>query len=155
MRNLIRALPEREGLTILISSHILAEVEQVATHLAFMHAGRLLLQSPVAELMAQQSSIVRFRIDSPNAMMALLKGRGLAGHSDDLGRVGVDLRTAKLGPRYIADINVELVRRGVAVTEIHTVERSLEQIFVQASRAPRPPEPQLGCSGVSMCLVLS
>jgi ABC-2 type transport system ATP-binding protein len=132
MRDLIRALPEREGVTILVSSHILAEVEQVATHVALMHAGRLLLQAPVAELMGAQSSTVRFRVDQADALKTLLTQRGIASHLDELGRVCADQRSAKIDARDLASINAELVQRGVAVSEIHTLEPNLEQIFVQA-----------------------
>ena len=57
LRELIRALPGRMNATVLVSSHILAEVEQIADHVGILHEGRLLLQGPLAPLRAGGRSL--------------------------------------------------------------------------------------------------
>ena len=51
MRALLRRLPEVDGATLIVSSHQLAELEQVATHVGLIHRGRLLLEQPIAALL--------------------------------------------------------------------------------------------------------
>ena len=50
MRALVSALPRRFGTTVFLSSHLLHEVERVATHVGVLHRGRLLFQGPTSEL---------------------------------------------------------------------------------------------------------
>ncbi len=76
MRKLIGSLPEREGVTMFVSSHILAEVEQTATHVGLMHQGRLLIQSSVVALRAGQTKTVRLKVDRPPETIALLRTMG-------------------------------------------------------------------------------
>src|SRR5262245_53764669 len=54
MRDLIRRLPEEFGATVFLSSHLLSEVEQLATHIGIIHEGSLLFQGTLAELQAQR-----------------------------------------------------------------------------------------------------
>ncbi|HEV2124147.1 MAG TPA: ABC transporter ATP-binding protein, partial [Chloroflexota bacterium] len=63
MRRLIASFPEREGVTVFLSSHVLAEVEQCATHVGIMHEGRLLLQSPMRTLKTSQPGSIRVQTD--------------------------------------------------------------------------------------------
>ena len=66
VRSLIRELAH-DGTTVLISSHLLAEIEQVATHVGIMSTGRLLAQGPLADVLAGTSTQVR--VLTPNRTM--------------------------------------------------------------------------------------
>jgi ABC-2 type transport system ATP-binding protein len=105
MRKLIGSLPEREGITMFVSSHILAEVEQTATHLGLMHEGRLLLQSPVAELRARQTKIVRLKVDRPADTIALLRTMGMEATRQEQDRVLVEPASSEAAARELATIN--------------------------------------------------
>jgi ABC-2 type transport system ATP-binding protein len=132
MRALIRALPEAEGVTLFVSSHILAEVEQSATHVGMMHEGRLLLQSPVAELKARRSKRVVLTVDRPAAVIELLAAIGLQARAEGRNRVRIGDGSAETAAREIATINFLLVEKGVRVSGIQVCEPSLEDIFHDA-----------------------
>ena len=136
MRQLIGELPEREGVTLLVSSHVLAEVEQVATHLGLMHEGKLLIQAAVAELKASQARTVRFRVDRPATLVSLLASLGIASEAEGPASVRVAPASADAAARDVARINAMMVERGLAVSGIHVAEPSLEDIFVAATGAP-------------------
>jgi ABC-2 type transport system ATP-binding protein len=138
MRRLIGSLPEREGVTLLVSSHVLAEIEQVATHLGLMHQGRLLVQAPVAELKARQTRTVRFRVDKPGMLVALLATMGIEAAIEAAGQVRVADACSEVAARDVATINFMMVERGIAVSGIEVAEASLEDIFMRTVSAPAP-----------------
>jgi ABC-2 type transport system ATP-binding protein len=57
LRQLIRELPGRTDATVLVSSHILSEIEQIANHVGILHEGRLVLQGPLAPMRAGGRSL--------------------------------------------------------------------------------------------------
>src|SRR6266481_8642643 len=71
VRGLIRRLRDELRLTIMLSSHLLHEVEQICNRVAFIDEGRLLYQGPVEDLMAQDSW-TRLRVDRITAAYELL-----------------------------------------------------------------------------------
>ncbi|MFC9354598.1 ABC transporter ATP-binding protein [Arthrobacter sp. NPDC057013] len=84
VRNLVRSLAA-DGATVFVSSHLLAEVEQICTHAAIMSAGRLVAQGPLAEL--RQAGTAQLRLVTPDAGTAsgVLARFGLSpvvGHPD-------------------------------------------------------------------------
>ena len=123
VRDLLIDLNEA-GTTVFLSSHLLAEVEQLCTHVGIFDRGRLVLASDLATL---REPTGRVAIDSPDAdrVAALLDGR-------------VETRQ---GARLVvchddaAALNAELVREGVRVTEIGPHRRSLEQIVLEVTGA--------------------
>ena len=56
MRDLIRRLPDEFGVTVFLSSHLLGEVEQIATHIGIIHEGHLLFQGLLSELQSKQQT---------------------------------------------------------------------------------------------------
>ena len=96
VRSLVRSLAA-DGATVFVSSHLLAEVEQICTHAAVMSAGRLVAQGPLAEL--RQAGGTRIRLLTPDAGTAcevLLRlgmtpgtGNGRAG-SGEAGSPGIE-----------------------------------------------------------------
>ena len=73
MRDLLRRLPEVDGATLIVSSHQLAEIEQVATHVGLLHRGRLLLEQPIAALLGGEQRLEVGTADL--AASALILGR--------------------------------------------------------------------------------
>jgi ABC-type multidrug transport system ATPase subunit len=135
MRALIGSLPESEGVTILVSSHVLAEVEQTATHIGLMHAGRLLVQAPAEALKAGRAKRVAFRVDRPLVLVELLADMGIQAVVGADGRVAAAGANADRAARDVARINARMVERGLAVSGIEVAEPSLEEIFMTAIAA--------------------
>lgn len=124
VRALVRELAS-EGITVVLSTHLLSEVEQVCSHVGVMSQGRLLVSGTLAELSAGSRPRVKVEASDPHAAAVVLDGARLTGVELLEGRVHADL-----GDRRPEDICAELVRAGVGVRGF-TIERpSLEDVFV-------------------------
>ena len=73
MRDLLRRLPKVDDATLIVSSHQLAELEKVATHVGLLHRGRLLLERPIADLLGGENRLEVGTADP--AASALILGR--------------------------------------------------------------------------------
>lgn len=122
VRALIRQIAA-DGTTVFVSSHLLAEVEQVCTHVGVMRAGSLVYQGPLAQLRGQAGLLVR--TPKPELAAAVLSELGLAGV-----RQAGDEVTAELGAMLPEVICERLVLAGVPVAGLETPRRSLEDEFV-------------------------
>ena len=140
MRGFLRALPERTGATVLLSSHLLGEIEQTATHVGILHEGRLTLEGELARLKADLAPEIRVETNDPRraALLATARGFRVAETSDALIAVltpGDDPRTAT------AALNKALIEADIAVFAIGVQARTLEGIYRTAA-APIAPQPQ-------------
>jgi len=132
IRDLIRALPAEAGVTVFLSSHLLAEVEQVATHLGIVQSGRLLFQGTPAELKAGRSGAVALGVDRPAEVADLLVRSGYALSADGDGRL---LVTAS-GREDAARLNRLVVEAGFSVHSLACEGVSLESMFLALTQAP-------------------
>jgi ABC-2 type transport system ATP-binding protein len=126
VRHLIRDLAS-DGTTVLVSSHLLTEVQQVATHVGIMSAGRLLRQGPLAEVLADGDAVVRVTTPDLDAAADALAALGLASVRTAVDRSCVE---ARLGDVPTEDVAAGLHTAGVRLRGL-TVERpDLEALFV-------------------------
>jgi ABC-2 type transport system ATP-binding protein len=124
VRALIREIAS-DGITVLVSSHLLAEVEQICTHVGVMRAGRLVFQGPLEELRNRGAARVLVRTSAPAEAAEILTKLGLAGV-----RAGAGEASAQLGDDKPERICRELVLAGVPVAGLDTPRPSLEELFV-------------------------
>ncbi len=135
VRSLVRSLAA-DGATVFVSSHLLAEVEQICTHAAIMSAGRLVAQGPLAEL--RKAGETRIRLLTPDAGTAseVLLRLGMSPERSPEARTpepdGDVLTAAAAASRLAApeDIVAELVAAGVRVRGFSVERESLEERFV-------------------------
>ncbi|GAA3339302.1 ABC transporter ATP-binding protein [Amorphoplanes nipponensis] len=111
-----------EGTTVLLSSHLLTEIEAFCDRVGVMDGGRLVLQDDLATLRAPTGRVVLRTPDADRAL-ALLDGRVE-------GRDGDRLTVRHRAPD---DLNAELVTAGVRVRELAAERRSLEQVVLDAT----------------------
>jgi ABC-2 type transport system ATP-binding protein len=125
VRSLIRQIAA-DGSTVFVSSHLLAEVEQICTHLGVMRHGKLVFQGPLAQL--HGSGPVRLLVRTPQPALAVkvLTELGMTSVTDS----GNDV-TAELGTMLPEDVCERLVLAGVPVAGLETPRRSLEDEFVE------------------------
>src|SRR5579872_1301810 len=76
VRTLVRELPKRRGMTVFLSSHLLAEVEQVATHFAIISQGQLKFEGTPEELRLRSQEKIVVEVDQPERAHALLTSIG-------------------------------------------------------------------------------
>jgi ABC-type multidrug transport system ATPase subunit len=126
VRHLVRELAS-DGTTVLVSSHLLAEIEQVATHVGIMSAGVLLRQGTLAEVLSEGTEIVRITTPDTDVVTAALRSLGLADiRVDDLH----EQVTARLGDTAVEDVVRGVVRADARVRGFVTSRPDLEDLFV-------------------------
>ncbi|MGI5349493.1 ATP-binding cassette domain-containing protein [Streptomyces sp. CA-250714] len=124
IRSLVRELAG-DGSTVFLSSHLLDEIEQVCTHTAVMHRGRLVTQGTVAEMSAGARGRLAVTTPDPGEAARVLKEHGVS----DLITDGEEL-TGDPPPGDLAELNTALVRAGVRVRAFGVQRASLEDVFV-------------------------
>jgi ABC-2 type transport system ATP-binding protein len=124
VRHLISELA-RGGATVLVSSHLLAEVEQICSHVGVMYEGRLVAQGPLGELRATTVQSVRVDTDRTEDAARVLTELGLSEITSSPGFV-----TAALGDVAVEKIVPNLVNACVPVLGFAVLRPSLEDIFV-------------------------
>lgn len=130
MRELIRALPRDEGVTVLLSSHLLSEVEQVADDLLVIHRGRLRYQGSITALGEQPPLEIRVRVEHVIQAKEVLRRHGFA-----FAEAGEVLRvfTPSESTPKLAHL---LVEGGCGIREITPRTMSLEARFLSLLEAP-------------------
>jgi lantibiotic transport system ATP-binding protein len=123
VRQLLRSMPTEHGVTVFLSSHLLSEVEQLATHVGMLSQGAMVFQGTVASLSDRRRARLRVIVDRPSDAAAHLESRGwiVERHDDAL------IASAEAPA---AAINRSLVEAGF---EVHLLARetdSLEQVFL-------------------------
>jgi ABC-2 type transport system ATP-binding protein len=126
IRELIGRLPVEYGVTVFLSSHLLAEVEQVATHIGIIQEGRLRFQGSLDALQAQMEEQVVLGVDQPAEAQALLQRAGWTTHQNGGQRITV----AANGRSDAALINAQLVGGGVSLFHLSLEQPTLEDIFM-------------------------
>jgi ABC-2 type transport system ATP-binding protein len=123
VRHLVRSLAA-EGTTVFLSSHLLAEVEQVCTHVAMMRLGKLVTQGSLAALQSATTSRVHVHTTDTELATSVLRRAGLDATLDE----GVVV--ADLGDHRPEDLCRQLVEAGVGIREFAIQQPSLEDTFV-------------------------
>jgi ABC-type multidrug transport system ATPase subunit len=124
VRHLIGSLAE-DGTTVLVSSHLLSEVEQVCTHIGVMHVGVLLTQGPIAQVRAVGEARARVQTDRPQDAARVLRQLGLTDITVESGWAA-----GTVGEVAAEKIVAALVHDGVPVTGFAVERPSLEDLFV-------------------------
>jgi ABC-type multidrug transport system ATPase subunit len=125
VRELIQELARERGVTIFLSSHLLYEVELIATRMAIIHQGKLRVEGSVQDLLKKGRSSVLVKTDRPEEALQFLKTkdsyRSASNHSDGL-NVELDLER-------IPELNRQLVNAGFNVNSL-IPQRTLETYFL-------------------------
>lgn len=128
IRRLIKALAEERKITILISSHILSEIEQLADHIGVIHRGRLLEEISFEELRKRNRKYLEFQVSDDNkAAMLLEKEFGI--HDYEVHEDGHIRVYSHFGRQ--AGLNRIFVENGLEVSKIRMSEDRLEDYFVK------------------------
>jgi len=129
VRELIRSLGA-EGRTVFVSSHILAEVQQVADQVAIIARGRLITSGSVREVLASAGSNAGMmaKVPEPTAAVLLLSERGIRA------QVQGDAIRVEVAPQDGARITEILAERGVFLSELRPVAVDLETVFLELTK---------------------
>jgi ABC-2 type transport system ATP-binding protein len=130
LRELIKTLNKTYGMTILISSHLLAEVEKMVSHVGIIFNGRMLFQGPLADLYSFQQEGARLFIKTSDNQTAC---QLLAPHGPEI--AGEVLSVGYRGEDQVSAINRTLIAHNLDVYLLHPKESDLEQLFIDLTTA--------------------
>lgn len=125
MRTLIRNMPAATGATVLISSHLLGEMEQMVEQVGIIDHGHILFEGPLTELQRHSRGNVTLRLLDPAKAAPILRANGLTAHSDSCVVTLPPLRDSLL-----ADLVQKLAACGAGVVELTPHTKTLEEIFL-------------------------
>ena len=125
MRRLMRSLAD-DGITVFVSSHLLAEVQQICEHLVMIRSGRLVFQGTVDELTAAQHSQLLARTEKPEDIQRLLELVTAAGRS---AHVEGDLLCVTDGQGWAGELNRLAMGAGMTIVDLSERRATLEEAF--------------------------
>jgi ABC-2 type transport system ATP-binding protein len=125
VRSLIREIAS-DGTTVFVSSHLLAEVEQICSHVGVMRAGELVFQGTLEELRGRGAARILVRTAETTLAAQVLAGLGLT----DVTVTDREV-TAQIGSEAPEIVCERLVQAGVPVAGLETPRASLEDLFVE------------------------
>lgn len=126
MRELICTLPSRYGITVVVSSHLLSEIDQMADHVGIIRKGTLVFQDTLKSLHTHAKQQIALRTDRPQETLSLLHRGGLEAAPQEDGYVMLPV----IEDEHIADLCRQICEQGIALYRIEKREKSLEDIFL-------------------------
>ena len=127
LRNFLRSFADGGG-TVFVSSHVLAEVSQLADEVVIIHRGKLVAHQPVAELIAQAAGATRVRSPRAVALLERLKAAGIEAEVDG------DRLAVHAPPERVGDLAAEA---GIPLHELVADTGSLEEAFLELTAEPQ------------------
>jgi ABC-2 type transport system ATP-binding protein len=132
MRDMILSLVA-EGRTVMLSSHLLDEVQRTCDAVAIVDSGMVIRQGPIAELLAGAAMEVHVDCSSPDRALSILAATAF-GEKIDVETTGLSIHLPSgTGKDAIAEINRLLVEEGIAVYRLEEMQVSLESWFLQVT----------------------
>ncbi len=126
-RHFLRHLTAQEGITIFLSSHILAELEQVATHVGVIAGGSMKFQGTLEELQSQNSSSTVVSVSDVEKAIAVLRSMKIVAERLSERTLSISVNN----PETAASVNAGLVRAGIDVYELRSEQPNLESLFLR------------------------
>jgi len=133
IRELIQSLPQRYGITVLISSHLLSEIDQIATSVGIIGNGKLLFQGGMETLRGKSQAAIAIQTRNNAAAERLLSAKGLSPSSME----GGALLFKGMSDNEAVEANRALVHEGIEVLRIEERRQSLERIFLDLTGRER------------------
>lgn len=125
MRALIADMPAATGATVLISSHLLGEMEQMVEQVGIIHHGRMLFEGPLHELQRHSRGDLSIRLLHPQKGLAILQANGISVRQKEH-----VLTLPPLRDEPLAGLVQALADGGAGVVELNRHTKSLEEIFL-------------------------
>lgn len=126
MRALIAGMPDACGATVLISSHLLSELEQIVGQVGILNKGRLLFQGPLRDLQRHSLGDIELRVLRPQKAAETLRQSGIRAEA---GADGL-FKLPPLRAELLAELVHTLADRGAGVVGISRRTKTLEEIFL-------------------------
>lgn len=124
MREVLTDITQNSGCTVLISSHILGELEKIATHYGVVRKGRMIREMTAEELERDCRTYLALRARETEQTMRILKSRFARVEKDESGQIRIyDIAKPE-------DVVTFLYEKGILVSEIHSAKIGLEEYYI-------------------------
>ncbi len=127
IRELIRSLAKDHGKTIFVSSHLLAEVQKMCTHLAIINKGELLFQGTMQQLEKRSAPTCEIITSNNEKAAELLRESAV----EILGKVNGSINIKVKGPQEAGRVNKLLMQHDLEVYHLNSRQHDLEQMFLE------------------------
>ena len=124
MRKLIQRINSDLGITIIISSHILSEIEQIANRMIVINNGEKIVEGNVTQLMNSEQMKVRIKVNQLNSLKELLKSKDLSFDLHD------EFVIVKLKESEISSLINLIADNNISIQEVRQL-RTLEELFLK------------------------
>ncbi len=125
MRELIRSLPEQYHMTVMVSSHLLSEIDQMADYAGIINKGQLIYQDSLLHLHEYSRRQLRLRTDNNTRALCILNE-----HRIDCSPDKDYLAFPEVNDGKTAFLISELVKAGIGILRVEEYQKSLEDIFL-------------------------
>ena len=126
IRELIKTLPKQYGMTVVVSSHLLSEIEQMATQVGIINKGNMIFQDSIETIKKKSKPMIKVGVNDPEEAKTVLLNRGVVVEEHE----GFLWGETTL-PEFVSEINYILVQSGHAVYRLEEVKPTLEEIFLK------------------------
>ncbi len=126
IRAMIRDMPAAQGVSVFLSSHLLSEVELMATHVGIIQQGGLVYEGTLAELKSRRRPVLEIHVDAPVEVVNLLAGLGWEASAD-----GQRVEVHNVDETQTPEINQALLQRGFVVRQFALRQARLEEMFLE------------------------
>ncbi len=138
MRGFLKTLPERTGATVLVSSHLLGEIEQIVTHVGMLNEGRLVLEGELKRLKDDLRPELTVQTDDQARALDLARARGFSAAAAE-GGLAVRLAQGDDPRAAAAALNRALVEADIAVFALSPRAPSLEALYREVASSKSEP----------------
>ncbi len=126
IRELIKSMPKEHGMTILVSSHLLSEIDQMATQVGIISKGKMIFQDSIETLRQRSQSKISLKVNDAEQAWRMLLSKGIQ----------AEIENQQLYLPYSSDAHVstvihELVNHRFSVYRVQEEKKSLEEIFLE------------------------
>ncbi len=132
MRALLSDMPAATGCTVLVSSHLLGEMEQLVSQVGIINHGKMLFEGPLRELQRHSRGALSMRLLQPQKALPILRAQGISPRQD------ADVLTIPpLRDDLLAGLVQALADSGAGVVELTRHTKSLEEIFLSLTETAK------------------
>lgn len=125
MRELICSLPSKYGITVVVSSHLLSEIDQMADHVGIIRKGEMVYQNTLESLHSHAKQQIALRVSHTAIALDLLRQDGItAAQEEDY------LLLPMVDDNYVANLCRQLISQNISLYRVEKREKSLEDIFL-------------------------
>lgn len=129
MRKLIQSLPHEYNMTVVISSHLLSEIDQIATKVGILSNGKMIFQDSIETMRKFAKPSIQLKVNNNEAAWRALLANGQQANLTD-GGISIHVQEND----QVAETIKYLVQQGYSIYRVEEVKRSLENIFLEMTK---------------------